>query len=94
MTNAFVQAQNAYETPELEIDIALFKARRASALFIAAGQDLGWGNFVKGTIETHEFDCDHFTMMAEPTIATIGAKLNQKLILSKPGGSDDEEHAA
>ncbi|WP_171133156.1 MULTISPECIES: type I polyketide synthase [unclassified Ruegeria] len=84
MTHCFVQAQNLYDTPKLDVDIHLFKARRASALFIAAGDDLGWGEYVQGQITTREFDCDHFTMMAEPAIALIGRELNQRLLGLEP----------
>ncbi|MDA7964121.1 hypothetical protein, partial [Ruegeria sp.] len=94
MTNSFVQAQNRYDTPKLDVDITLFKARRASALFIAAGADLGWGRYVDGQIDIREFDCDHFTMMAEPTIAVIGGQLNQKLLVADTAQPDDAEDAA
>jgi len=86
MTNAFVAAQNIYEVPLLDVDLTIFKARQASTQFIAAGTHLGWEKFINGTFDVQEFDCDHLTMMVEPTIAQIGDLLN-RLLLKESGNS-------
>ncbi len=82
MANAFVAAQNNYETPHLKTSVKLLKAKHAGTLFIAAGPQLGWEKYVNGPIDVQEFDCDHFTMMAEPAIAEVGEILN-RMILSE-----------
>ncbi|HHI69984.1 MAG TPA: hypothetical protein ENJ91_03195, partial [Rhodobacteraceae bacterium] len=84
MTSAFVAAQDAYETPSIDTNVTIFKARQASTQFIAAGPQLGWEKYISGTIEIMEFDCDHFTMMVEPTIAKIGDLLNKLLLEESP----------
>ena len=79
MSDAFVRAQARYEAKSYAGDIVIFKAKRASTQFIAGGKTLGWDELVSGKIEVHEFDCDHFTMMSDPTIARIGDLINNML---------------
>ena len=79
MSDAFVRAQARYEARPYEGDIVIFKAKRASTQFIAGGKTLGWDELVSGKIDVHEFDCDHFTMMSDPTIARIGDLINNML---------------
>ena len=45
-------------------------------MFLAAGPMLGWDGLLTGDVEVRGFDCDHFSMMAEPAIAEIGEALN------------------
>ncbi|WP_371170604.1 type I polyketide synthase [Aliiroseovarius sp. 2305UL8-7] len=80
MTDAFVEAQNRYDTPDQIAAVKLFKARKAGTLFIAAGPQLGWDRYIDGEIDIQEFDCDHFTMMTEPAIGEIGRILNDILL--------------
>lgn len=80
MTDAFVDAQNRYDTPPQTTSVRLFKARKAGTVFIAAGPQLGWDRYVDGEIVVQDFDCDHFTMMAEPAIGEIGEILNGLLL--------------
>jgi thioesterase domain-containing protein len=64
-------------------DVTIFRAKNASTLFVKAGPQLGWTEYIKGEIEVFEYDCDHFTMMEAPTVAAICQVLNERLIPKK-----------
>ncbi|PHQ72329.1 MAG: hypothetical protein COB93_00665 [Sneathiella sp.] len=80
MTEAYLTAENLYHPPDYSGDILLFKAGQGSVDFLRAGPELGWREWASGEIVIQEFDCDHFGMMADPTISKIGAVLNELII--------------
>lgn len=79
MTQVYRAAQNAYDTPSVDVPITLFKAQRAGTLFLASGPKLGWQNYAMGDFEVQAFDCNHFDMMSMPTIGEIGQILSTRL---------------
>jgi len=80
MTEAYLRAENQYSPPDLSINFLLFVAGQKSVDFLRAGRELGWSEWASGEINIQEFDCDHFSMMADPMISEIGAVLNELLI--------------
>ncbi len=80
LTRAFEAAQMLYRMQSYDGDVTLFKARNASTLFLRGGPTLGWKDYITGTLEIQEFDCDHFTLMEDPTIEKIGAILTERLL--------------
>ena len=80
MTQIYRLAQDSYDTGPYEGDITLYKARLAGTLFLAAGPKLGWQSFTSGDFETHVLNCDHFNMMAMPTIEKIGHLISKSLL--------------
>ncbi|HEY9878540.1 MAG TPA: amino acid adenylation domain-containing protein [Leptolyngbyaceae cyanobacterium] len=45
---------------------------------------LGWGDLIKGGLEIHALPCDHFSMMQEPILPLVAAKLQASLQASQP----------
>ncbi|MGL4308866.1 MAG: type I polyketide synthase [Paracoccaceae bacterium] len=83
LTSAYRRAQAAYHPKPYGGDVAMFRAKKAGTLFLAAGSKLGWDDYLTGKIRADVFDCDHFTMMSEPTVGRIGAIINALLINRK-----------
>lgn len=75
MTDAYHQAQMRYKAMPYDGEITMFAAARAGTEFLRAGRYLGWDSVVQTPIRLHRFDCDHFNMMADPTIAQIAELL-------------------
>ena len=80
MVALYNRAQAAYSPAPYDGRVSIFRARKASTLFLAAGPMLGWDGLLRGKVFNHVVDCDHFTMMLQPAIREIGAILNQKLL--------------
>ena len=80
LTQAFEAAQMHYKMQAYDGDVTLFKAKNASTLFLRGGETLGWKDYIKGELEIEEFNCDHFTLMEDPTIAKIGSILTKRLL--------------
>ena len=76
MTSAYMAAEDKYTPAPYDGDITIFRAKRASTEFVVAGPHLGWKEFVSGTIDVSVFNCDHFSMMSDPTIGEIGELIN------------------
>jgi thioesterase domain-containing protein/NAD(P)-dependent dehydrogenase (short-subunit alcohol dehydrogenase family)/acyl carrier protein len=80
MQDAYHLAQTRYDARAYDGRIVLFTAGRAGTEFLRAGPKLGWADLVRGGIDLHRYDCDHFNMMADPTIGEIAETLNDILI--------------
>jgi acyl transferase domain-containing protein/thioesterase domain-containing protein/acyl carrier protein len=76
MTAAYMAAEGKYLPDPYDGDITIFRAKRASTEFLIAGPQLGWEDYVTGTIDVKVFNCDHFSMMSDPTIGEIGDIIN------------------
>jgi len=69
-----VRAYRDYRPRPYPGPITLFRA--ADAGFDAsAGHDLGWGRLTPRPVEVYELPGDHITLMAEPHIAVLAARL-------------------
>jgi acyl transferase domain-containing protein/thioesterase domain-containing protein/acyl carrier protein len=80
MTQAYLAAEYRYRPKDYSGDVLIFKGGQASIDFLKAGPELGWNQWISGNIEIQEFDCDHFSMMIDPTIGEIGKILNELLL--------------
>lgn len=80
MVSVYNRAQAAYVALPYHGRVSIFRARKASTLFLAAGPLLGWDGLLRGEIASYVIDCDHFTMMAQPAIGEIGTALNRTLL--------------
>ncbi len=79
LTEAYAAAQSLYEAQPYEGPVTIFRARQAGTLFLHAGAQLGWQDYLKGRVDIQVMNCDHFTMMSAPTVSQIGAILNRRL---------------
>jgi acyl transferase domain-containing protein/thioesterase domain-containing protein/acyl carrier protein len=79
LTANYTRAQAMYQPAPYDGRVVIFRAKQAGVQFAQAGEYLGWKDLAKGPVEVFSFDCDHFTMMADPAISKIAAVLNTRL---------------
>jgi acyl transferase domain-containing protein/thioesterase domain-containing protein len=67
----FTDAQAQYKAEPYAGKVVLFKAELAETLYLYAGPQLGWDEYVNGEIRVTEIAGSHFTMMAEPGVSRL-----------------------
>jgi thioesterase domain-containing protein len=67
----FTDAQAQYKPEPFVGKVVLFKAELAETLYLYAGRQLGWDDYVSGEIRVTEIAGSHFTMMAEPGVSRL-----------------------
>ena len=80
MQLAYLKAQRTYAVRPFDGAVTIFRARKASTQFLAAGPLLGWDRYLTGTVKVVDVDGDHFSLMSNPAVGQIGAVLNRKLL--------------
>ena len=76
---SYLRAQGRYYTLPYPGEILLFRAKNAGVGFYAAGNMLGWGEYVENRVEVHEIDASHETIIHKPYIDEIAVVLDSKL---------------
>ena len=75
---ANVRAYRSYRPQPYPGPISLFRAADAE-LDPDLGRDLGWGRLTPMPAEVHELPGGHVTLMAEPNVAVLAARLRARL---------------
>ncbi|MBP6688344.1 MAG: SDR family NAD(P)-dependent oxidoreductase [Hyphomonadaceae bacterium] len=76
---AYHRSQRAYVTEPYDGDIVLVRADDARTPFLRSGPTFGWGNFVRGKVQTFDITADHFTVFDEPAVSQMAAGLKPYL---------------
>jgi len=69
-----VRAYRAYQPQPYPGPISLFRAEGAG-FEAELGDDLGWGRLTPRPVEVHEVPGGHVTLLAEPNVAVLAARL-------------------
>ena len=67
----YVRAQSRYRVQRYDGDVVLFRATKSDLNFLSAGETLGWRQHVKGKIELHNVETNHFEILHPPAIDDI-----------------------
>src|SRR5262245_7956141 len=68
------RAYRAYRPQPYPGPVSLFRAAEIG-LDASFGRDLGWGRLTPGPVAVYELPGDHHTLMAEPNVAVLAARL-------------------
>ena len=72
----FARLANAHPATTYEVKATLFRASVGEFAFL--GHDLGWGSSIS-ELEVFPIASDHYSIMAEPAVFTLGRKIAMTL---------------
>jgi len=75
----YIEAQRRYRPPVYDGDVVLFRASRASAMFVRSGPILGWQGSLTGNVDVIPLDAYHDSLMHEPAINVVVEEVRRRL---------------
>jgi amino acid adenylation domain-containing protein len=90
---AMVLATRRYVPPSYPGRVILFKQTDDQEGELRFG-DYGWGNVVRGGLEICEIPGDHLTLLVEPGVATVAARLDAAMKSTSASADESKSEAA
>lgn len=76
---AYLKAQGKYHPAPYDGDVVLFRAERATDLFVRSGELLGWQGILTGKVEVITLDADHHSLLAEKSLDVLLSEMRERL---------------